>query len=255
MMWVEDKFPEMSLEEIDCVSDRSQSLMARELDFTKFDAQSAEAIRLPGTLQMLRGMEYHHNNFMRNCKLMEDCWDEVVKLNDPTLIFSTPEHIRQEMAHEVTAYLNRLGQFYYFAISDAVSKRLKLRRKAIERKIPLISKIVFFRQKHTAHRSVDCPKEEDTELLQFIHQISIDEGGVLLSGVKPNIDSKGNEIVEDSSCRNVWRKRYRTYQIRQHQPGKSTGGADLIDFSPERDHAEIMHEAFCFLKIVIESTP
>jgi hypothetical protein len=256
MFRIEDNFPESSLEEIYPISNRAQSLMARELDSTILSCPE-EFIRFNGTLQMLRGMEYHYNKFMEKVRFMEELWDAVIQLNPNPLAFHTnTKEYTQEMAHDAVAYLNRLGQFYYFATSKAISKVLELKEK--DRKdrgdkiIPTIAKFSFFRNKHTAHRSVDSPVSDDTEHLQYVHGASIDGPGLLWGGAKPTAeDSKNPKTVEESNRINVWRTLYLTYQIQGH-PVKD--GVDVLGFSPERDHAEIMNEAYGLLKKVIEAS-
>ena len=90
-------------------------------------------------------MEYHHENAM----------GLVLRLAEIPLMSDDGENIRNRLRHEVVAYLNILGQFFYFSKSDFVSKRVR----DFEPIIPTITKFVRFRMKHSAHRSLDWPRK------------------------------------------------------------------------------------------------
>lgn len=67
------------------------------------------------------------------------------------------------MRHELAAYLNRMGQFYYFAKSARVNKY----NISLEIEIPTILKFMPLRHKVTSHRAIDQPKRNDiTEHVQ-----------------------------------------------------------------------------------------
>ncbi len=57
--------------------------------------------------------------------------------------------------HEAVAYFNRLGQLFYFA-----------RSAGHEALVPRVAQLMSFRNKHTAHRSIDVPRSEDRAHLQ-----------------------------------------------------------------------------------------
>ena len=60
------------------------------------------------------------------------------------------------MQTELVAYLNRLGQFYYFTKSTFVTN---INKTALSL-IPRIDELKIFRMKNTAHRSLDAPRDE-----------------------------------------------------------------------------------------------
>lgn len=84
-----------------------------------------------GARLFVRGMDYHYRNYMRVAHSVDD----------------------YEWHHESVAYLNRLGQLYYYLISDAVNVSLS--------DIPLILTAIKFRMKYSAHRQVDAPRKGD----------------------------------------------------------------------------------------------
>ena len=58
--------------------------------------------------------------------------------------------------HEAVAYINRLGQFFYFA------KAMKL-----QAQLSRTNELICFRHKYTAHRSIDNPRDETLELKEM----------------------------------------------------------------------------------------
>jgi hypothetical protein len=71
--------------------------------------------------------------------------------------------------NEAVAWVNRVGQLYYFTRSKLVMERLG------QMTTPTIDEILPFRMKHTAHRSVDAPRKEDTAELQLSQAIALTE--------------------------------------------------------------------------------
>ena len=78
---------------------------------------------------------------------------------EPTAI--EQEHLTQ-IAHDAVAYINRLGQFYAFA--KAKSQNQHLVRAA---------ELLIFRNKHTAHRSIDDPRKEDDYMSMWSQAVSM----------------------------------------------------------------------------------
>ncbi|MFT5852406.1 MAG: hypothetical protein ACI87J_002382 [Colwellia sp.] len=88
-----------------------------------------------GVKFMIKGLEYHYENYM----------------------IQTKNHEKYYWFHEVVAYLNILGQIYYFFKSDYIC--------VTEVEIPNILKIIPLRMKYSAHRSVDAPRMKDGDHL------------------------------------------------------------------------------------------
>lgn len=89
-----------------------------------------------GAMQFIKGLEYHFDNFVSHLKMLAS----KPSLEDDCIL-----------DHEAVAYLNRLGQLYYFIRSVGLLKIC-----------PKISGLYLFRRKNTGHRSIDSPKEDDT---------------------------------------------------------------------------------------------
>lgn len=88
-----------------------------------------------GVKYLVQGLDYHYSNFLT-----------VVSNKDGS-----------EWFHELIAYLNRLGQIYYFFKSKFMA--------VDDEDIPIIKQIISFRMKYSAHRSVDIPKSWDGDNL------------------------------------------------------------------------------------------
>lgn len=126
----------------------------------------------------------------------------------------------KKQVHEAIAYINRLGQLYYFFISDFVQKKLHNDRKGIQLLIPKIQEIIQFRMKHAAHRAMDLPQEETQSTKDYLELIF--RGGLY--------DNDYNLMF-------------------QLNMGK---GAEY-DFNLTKDHKIIMNEAYKLLQMIIKS--
>jgi hypothetical protein len=132
---IKDKHPDKKLEEIGG-SDKFFSLWSRIHKNIKEEIDCA--VNIVGVLDTIEALDYHFENY--------------IKLKD--------SKNNNYQKHELSAYLNRIGQLYYFVISDFVKKYvpepLQIMTKVEELKI--------FRMKNTAHRSIDAPKNESPEM-------------------------------------------------------------------------------------------
>lgn len=159
---LQDTFDGVPLEDIQPLSQRARSLLARNrnkpLPKTGF-------VNVIGAIEILAGLEYHYENLIRICDTLAIGYRE-----DETAVY-----------HEAVAYVNRLGQFYHFASSE-------LARKAMAKPtdlIPTICRFKIFRDKHTAHRSIDKPHSSDSADLQIVHARSMSTIGGKLMAPKP----------------------------------------------------------------------
>tara|TARA_R110000796_G_scaffold37722_4_gene95366 strand:+ start:273903 stop:274508 length:606 start_codon:yes stop_codon:yes gene_type:complete len=138
---IKDKFPNKDLKDIEIISQRLFSLVSR----NKESLNSLNyAVEILGALDIIEALDYHFYNF--------------IKLKDS----------EKKPNHEIVAYLNRLGQFYYFIKSDFVNKIVP---NAITF-TPKIEELKIFRMKNTAHRSIDYPKNEDSIEYRYRHALS-----------------------------------------------------------------------------------
>jgi len=87
-------------------------------------------LQVQGLRIIIQGLEYHYRN-------------------------SINMNIKQTLdaLHEITAYLGRLGQVYYFLKSDFMKVDANL--------IPRIESAIKYRMKYSAHRMVDAPRDGD----------------------------------------------------------------------------------------------
>ena len=138
---------------------------------------------------------------------------------------------QEYLLHEAVAYVNRGGQYYYFAISSLVTQTIG------QALIPHLDKILQFRHKHSAHRSVDKPRREDTEHLQTVHAMSLsDYGGRLWIPRSPN-STIGSPPF--------WGRAFLGYQIH-------TAPNDVVELIIERDHDALMQESFSVLETLLK---
>jgi hypothetical protein len=110
---------------------------------------------------MTDGLQYHFSNY---CKL-----NESLVHYDP----NTDKHHLEDaqtinkMKHEVIAYFNRMGQFYYFAISNTVKEIIP----SAKEMMPTIIHFMPFRHKQSAHRATDQPKNEKKEYMEQLNRL------------------------------------------------------------------------------------
>ncbi|HEU64440.1 MAG TPA: hypothetical protein ENH96_03515 [Chlamydiae bacterium] len=154
-----------------------------------------------------QGLEYHYNNFLSHLKEL------AIKktLEDDTML-----------DHEVTAYLNRLGQLSFFLVSQKLMQYC-----------PKIKELLLFRNKNTAHRSIDTPRKEDT-----LHE-QIWQSGALMRRIFSGKVNPGNPLEEEmleflTPQRYNSNKAFISYQI--------ISGKIHADFTPQKDHPIIIKE-------------
>jgi hypothetical protein len=130
------------------VSERAIALMMRNRNIPILNTDS---LRIYGAVEMVAGMEYHHDNFVRLCR------QRAGGQQGDDLCFQ----------HEAAAYLNRMGQFEKFVRSAFVKQVIP------HANIPTISRLMVFRNKYAAHRSIDDPWKGDTPESQVSHARSL----------------------------------------------------------------------------------
>lgn len=140
-----DPCPGVPFDEITPLSRRCWSLLVRNKDGPTLQEGYSQ---IAGAIEMLSGLEYHHDNVVRISGMLA-----AEEMEDDTSVY-----------HEAVAYVNRLGQIYYFAKSPLASRCVS----DLSGAIPTILKYLPFRMKHSAHRSIDYPRgeSEDTQLFQ-----------------------------------------------------------------------------------------
>ena len=122
-----DECPKTPLSAISPLSKRAACLIARCKDNTTI--LNKNFLNIQGAVEMMLGLDYHHDNFMRIVKRLAE-----VELTDEA------RGLEANLTHEVVAYLNRLGQFHYFMISDFVKAQCpnaKTLAPTVEKFLPL----------------------------------------------------------------------------------------------------------------------
>ena len=208
--WVyEDPSADLSLENIFPLSRRAVSLYAR----NKSNPKIREGfLHISGAINMMDGMEYHFANF-------NQVHSKLYKGNDIQEIAQAYQYEKDQIhkiKHEIIAYINRVGQFYHFADSDFVKSRLQ----DVNSCMPIIKKLTKFRNKYTAHRSLDKPYKDD-DGREIYHEVSF-----------------GQSIIRNADGNLVF---------------KITTAEGDFDFDPEREHGIIMRESYCIIELLTQS--
>jgi len=165
---IDDPRPGVPLTEIHPHSSRAWALLSRSKER---DVVHQHLIRIVGAIDMLAGLEYHRANFCRTVAELA-----FIPMSHPA---ASERHL--SLVHEAVAYLNRLGQFYYFASSHSVEETVPGWRNTI----PTIVEFKRFRDKHSAHRSLDAPRPDDKPFTQQVHALALSSLGGWLFHPKP----------------------------------------------------------------------
>lgn len=193
---IKDRHKGLPLEDIPRISDRAFSFVSR----NKANLNSKEgAMNLLGVLDILEALDYHFDNFI-NLK-------------------TTNEEINQR--HEAVAYLNRIGQLYYFIVSDFTVRH-------IPNAISYMSKVndlKVFRMKSTAHRSLDFPKGESEEYQNR-------QALTMLGATNSKVLGKLEYILPVQN--------------------KLTKKTEWHFFTPETDHEIVMAQSYKLIKLMVE---
>jgi hypothetical protein len=121
---------------------------------------------IEGVRFIINGLEYHYSKYEKESKKIIHAKN--IHLERGNLLQN--EKVTNSMKHEATAYLNRMGQIYYFAKSSKVEKIMPPAE--IKKIVPTIIKFIPFRMKYTAHRAVDHPRKgEVSEYMQQVNRL------------------------------------------------------------------------------------
>jgi hypothetical protein len=186
-------------------------------------------VNVTGAIEMLEGLEYHYDNIIRLANAL-----------------ATGERVSEtNVNHEAIAYINRLGQFYYFAQSEFVRTAIS----DFKTLIPTISKFIVFRHKNTAHRSIDTPKNESYDL-KLAHARALSSMMGSLFSPKPNtpamkLPEVGVTVELEQMQRELWTHNCRTFQTFDSAIGSH------LNFTVEIEHPNIVNEAYSVVERVI----
>ncbi len=163
---VADPRPGTPLADIESLAVRVSAWLARVSLDPAFPAD--RSVQIVGAVHFVEGLEYHYQSYMAHVAAATDYFLRVER-HAASLIqqgtremahfpfpSSTEQPHLEALNHEAIAYLNRLGQFYYFA-----------RNLGRTVDVPRTSHLMSFRNKHVAHRSIDAPRNEDEAHLRM----------------------------------------------------------------------------------------
>jgi hypothetical protein len=156
MLYIRDHHPDVDLYEIEPTEARIRSLVARNLHTCEsFDKN----VSIVGSLRIIDGLSSHRGNFKRLCVELESYFkrhrdyvvalstgEHIADIQKPDLATSDEALLLDGVHHETVKYFNRMGQFCYF--------ERKLGGVSL---LPHRSSLMAFREKHTAHRTIDTP--------------------------------------------------------------------------------------------------
>lgn len=223
-----DPLPGVPLEMISPLSKRAYVLMMRSRDKALLHEGF---LNIAGAIEMLAGLEYHHDNVLRLSQRLAD--GEAL---DEAFLY-----------HEAVAYVNRLGQFYYFAKSELVSKAVN-DGLAI---IPTIRRFLPFRMKHAVHRSLDDPRDE-TEDIRILQAMSLSRAWGRMMTLKPGAAPPhlpSEAVLDEAGMAQFrqmqWRNSYVTFQLFDE------GASSYLNLILEKEHPTISAEAYQLLSAVI----
>jgi hypothetical protein len=211
---VKDPKPGELLETILPFSVRAKALIARN---SSHPILRTDFLQIRGAVSMMRALDYHRDRFVDIIR----CLASGTLMSDETAL------------HEAVAYVNRGGQFYYFSQYDLVKQRGECPP------IPLLETLMHFRNKHTAHRSIDVPRKTDTEHLQAYQAMSMDFDG------RSFLPREGVTVEATlESALFPWRTGYLVFQI-------NLGEGRFHFLNIERDHEALMREALSILEFIL----
>lgn len=155
-----DPCPGIRLAEIRAPLSRAQAWVSRTQRDPTFD--DSLSVQIIGALHILEGMDYHFQAYMAHVHAGEGYiqrrhhfFDHIAPQQVAIDGRDIPRRSNQEafhlnaLHHEAVAYLNRMGQFFFFA-----------RQLGKLSQIPRLCELMPFRNKYTAHRSIDEKRGE-----------------------------------------------------------------------------------------------
>ena len=219
--WFRDPFSGIPLDDIYPLSARASSLLFRNKDTAP--VLRTAFVHIHGAISVLKGLDHHQSHFVA---LLDQLRAEARMDLTAPLPFDP-----DELLHEAVAYINRIGQLYYFFGSKLVRERLG------NVSIAAVNDLMAFRHKHTAHRSIDKPRPEDTDDFQTMQAMSL--GGLGGMFLMPKVAGQAHALEER------WHKCYVGWQI------QTTDGVHMLVI--ERDHDGLMRQAYAVVQRLIAS--
>ena len=201
-----DPRPGVPLDDIEPRYVRVLALLARRIDRPIL---KDNFLTVAGAASFLDGLEYHFARYV-----------EIV-----TRAAAGDESRSESVVHEVVAYMNRLGQFHYFATSDLLKPLVS------GVATPTIDELLDFRMKFSAHRSLDKPRRESSATREA-QALSLGGFGSMWQPKVPKLHwppPTGSER---------WRTHHRVFQMKTSETG------DFVNFVMETHHPLVAAEAY-----------
>lgn len=194
---------------------------------------------LLGVLDMVEGLEYHYKKIKRYEKSAYKRVLELESFKGKSLanLSFTNHHLA---SHEAIAYINRVGQLAYFFRSEWFNKVVL--KEVVASMIPSILALQPLRNKFTAHRQMDAPRDDDCPSLglnqhKLMHKLSYPIGKPEEVRIKYSFPTKQREKLLDD------------YDIPAVNGIEHLGESNnLVIFQPTEIHSVIVKEVIELLE-------
>jgi hypothetical protein len=234
---IEDPSPGVPIDKIVPISKKTWALLARHQGSPSL---KTGFLNVYGAVDMIDGLEHHYSHFIAL----------VDRLCTVPAFTNESKAIERQLCHEVVAYLNRMGQFYYFTKSKFVARHIT----DATRLIPTIHKFKPLRDKHAAHRSIDYLRPEDSPGVRQLQALGLSSVGSF--GFSPKQKSKASSILKELhsqllsdvqlyNSKTRWKECYVGLQMRV------TAKNEFVDFFLEKEHPIISQEAFKIIELLL----
>jgi len=201
---------------------------------------------------MLNGLEHHIKRIRTYekaaCRFASNL-NALSKTKEPFYLSDLSKKANHHPAvHEAVAYIGRLGQLCYFFTSKWF--RSAVEKKDIALKIPSILALMPLRNKHSAHRQQDAPREEDDSPCLGFNEY----------GLKHALVGYGRE-PENVNIQYSFSTKQRCILLKKYHPspvfdiehlGKDN---NLVIFTPTKIHQKIVNESVNLLELFFGFQP
>jgi hypothetical protein len=210
----DDPAPGVTLSEIESLAVRAGALIFR----SQSPLLNTHFVNINGAVAIFSGIEYHYYNYIGAIRRLK----------------SPPGIGMSAVRHEAVAWVNRVGQFYYFLKSTLVTNNIP------NSTYPTINYVLPFRNKHSAHRSIDAPRTEDTSNAQLILAMMLSELGGSLWTPRPGVTLP----LHSPPFQTPSATHYLAFQMQL--PDGSTQNLVI-----EQDHGNVMLEGYKNLELLL----
>ncbi len=201
-------------------------------------------LELAGIIDMAKGLEYHYKNFKKIEKKYLASYEKIFK---EMILSQIPG--KENMIHEAVAYLNRLGQIE--TLITAPWFKTYITEETLVNFCPKIFALMPLRNKFTAHRSIDDPRNETES--QKASQASI-PFGIQSRGPIGGLPKVSYSIkIAKEERRDSRKTLLATYHKLPVQEIEHFSETEVwITFTPTKHHEEICSEIVTVLRYFFE---